>query len=173
MYKITESDFVAVYTEVRKLAQNWTSWSQKGIFDIDDVVQNAMLKVLARSEQRKPTRAWLRLTLRSVLFDLLRKIAQERKYELRDDQDMTVSELIEIEASAYHCLPIENDLELLPRLNKVIDQLSPQQKQALLLCSEGYTYGQIASITKVGVGTVRSRLSYARRNAQKQLADLK
>lgn len=166
MCKISDSDFVSVFAEVKEMAQRW---KQIGIFERDDLVQNTMLKVLARAEERKPTRTWLFMTLRSAGMDAVRATSKEHKYELAD-KDLSVSELIDLKSSSCS-MPAEFEVDSMPALNERLAALSPEQRQILSLCAEGCTYGQIAEVTNVGIGTVRSRLSYARLNAQKLVSD--
>jgi RNA polymerase sigma factor (sigma-70 family) len=65
---------------------------------------------------------------------------------------------------------IESDSFLLEQLHQVINQLSEKQRQTLILYSEGFSYQEIAEAHGSCVGTVRSRLHGARRQARQLLA---
>jgi RNA polymerase sigma-70 factor (ECF subfamily) len=63
--------------------------------------------------------------------------------------------------------------ELAERLRRAIDDLPPDQKATFSLHAAGeLTYGQIAEILGVPVGTVMSRLFHARRRLHAALSDL-
>ena len=59
--------------------------------------------------------------------------------------------------------------ELGDRLDETLRRLSPEHREVLeLFAQEGLSYEQISEKTSVPVGTVMSRLYYARKKAQKQ-----
>ncbi|HZL90344.1 MAG TPA: sigma-70 family RNA polymerase sigma factor [Pirellulaceae bacterium] len=61
--------------------------------------------------------------------------------------------------------------EDLALVRSAIDRLTPEQREAVLLrYMEGMSYDEIASVTGCQVGTVRSRLHYAKVNLKQLLA---
>jgi len=46
------------------------------------------------------------------------------------------------------------------------------QRQALLLHAQGFSYKEISDLQEANIGTVRSRIHYARRLAQQELMPL-
>ena len=61
-----------------------------------------------------------------------------------------------------------NEMEQL--LGQVLNQLSPEDRQILLLKeTEDYSYQQIADLLDIPIGTVMSRLYYARDRLRKKL----
>jgi len=59
--------------------------------------------------------------------------------------------------------------ELGKRLDKTLDHLSPEHREALeLFAREDLSYEEIAKKARIPVGTVMSRLFYAKRNAKKR-----
>jgi RNA polymerase sigma-70 factor (ECF subfamily) len=57
-------------------------------------------------------------------------------------------------------------------VTKAIDRLSRDFREVLILCDvEGFTYEEIADITEVKIGTVRSRLHRARKLLQQELRE--
>jgi RNA polymerase sigma-70 factor, ECF subfamily len=63
--------------------------------------------------------------------------------------------------------------ELGQRIREAISQLSPDHQQAILLREvEGCSYEEIATAMNCSVGTVMSRLFYARKKLQEMLHDL-
>lgn len=82
-----------------------------------------------------------------------------------EDLDMNVKETVdsaEMQAVKY---------KFSPEITNTIKSLPKEQAEALLLLAEGYEYLEIASIMGVKLGTVSSRVSRARANAQKALAN--
>lgn len=63
--------------------------------------------------------------------------------------------------------------ELRERLERAIAELPPDQRAVFALYASGeLTYGQIAEIVGVPIGTVMSRIFHARRRLHERLADL-
>jgi RNA polymerase sigma-70 factor (ECF subfamily) len=64
--------------------------------------------------------------------------------------------------------------ELGQRIREAIAQLSPDNQRVILLREvEGLAYEEIATAMKCSVGTVMSRLFYARKKLQEILHDLR
>jgi len=65
-----------------------------------------------------------------------------------------------------------NHGELKEAVDKAISKLPLKQKKVVLLCEiEGFTQREVSEILKISVGTVRSRLFYARKRLKKHLKD--
>lgn len=142
-----------------------------GIHDVDDIVQNVMLKMIAR-DPMPATTGWLYKTVRSVAYDALRTQYRHRKYI----EFYTQSEAFYVNEDTLHSserfenvAAKQNDVEidLMPRLKGVLAKLSSPLRVALILHVEGYSNEEIAQMTKTNVGTVKSRIFYARRRAQR------
>ena len=62
--------------------------------------------------------------------------------------------------------------ELQERLNESLQKLSPKHRTVVILHEiEGLEHAAIAEVTKTSVGTVRSRLHYAKQQLQSYLQD--
>ena len=62
--------------------------------------------------------------------------------------------------------------ELQERLNESLQKLSPKHRTVVILHEiEGLEHAAIAEVTKTSVGTVRSRLHYAKQQLQSYLKD--
>ncbi len=123
--------------------------------DCEDAAQSAVLKAyrhLDTLSERKYFRTWLIRILKNECFSILRSrrsdavlCENDRGYEMQ--------------------VP---DLDL----NRAFDALSPEERLTLtLFYFEGYKTGEIAKITDVSDGTVRSRLSRARAALKSMLTD--
>ena len=121
--------------------------------DCEDAAQNAVLKAYRRLDtlsDRKLFRTWLIRILKNECFDLLRKRHPQAALDER--------------GSGYEMEVPDLDL------NRAFDTLSPEERLAItLFYYEGYKTAEIAKITDVPEGTVRSRLSRARSALKEQL----
>jgi RNA polymerase sigma-70 factor (ECF subfamily) len=62
--------------------------------------------------------------------------------------------------------------ELMEKIEKAINDLSPKHREVILLREvEGMAYSEIAEVLEISIGTVMSRLFFARKNLQNALAD--
>jgi len=120
----------------------------------DDCVQNAILKALKsreRFEAGTNMRAWLFTILRNSFYSEHRK----RRREVQDTDGAYATELVSA--------PDQNVKLDLQDVQAAFAKLPPQQREALVLvASEGLAYDQVAEITGVAIGTVKSRVSRAR-----------
>ena len=65
---------------------------------------------------------------------------------------------------------IASDMELAERINQAIDRLPPKHRKVILLREvQGLSYQEVADIVGCSLGTVMSRLHYARENLRKTL----
>jgi RNA polymerase sigma-70 factor (ECF subfamily) len=132
--------------------------------DAEDVVQDAFLSAWRsiRSFEGTSFRAWLFRIVTNRALDKMR--ARKRRPELplepADDEEVTWAEpaspgpeLSDLAASREVLIVVEEALTLVPE----------DQRAALLLRDvEGFAYEEIALITGVEIGTVKSRIHRAR-----------
>jgi RNA polymerase sigma-70 factor, ECF subfamily len=120
----------------------------------DDLVQTCLARALAKEHLWTPDtdlRAWLFTILRNTRISHLRRLARE------DAHNQTVVALMTP-------APMRPDSRLeLRDVDRAIGRLPDHQRQALLLLTiERMSYGQVAAMLNLPVGTVRSRLGRAR-----------
>lgn len=129
--------------------------------EADDLVQEAVLRALRGLGQFQPgtsVRAWLFTILRNVFYEQARRRKRERAALERQAAP---------EAIAAH-QPHEADLADLARQ---LRQLPPTLREALVLVgAQELTYEEAAAICAVPVGTMKARVSRARRQLAR-LAD--
>lgn len=120
----------------------------------DDLVQETMLKAWsarAGFEVGTNFRAWIFTILRNHYFSL-----QRRKRFVGEWDDLVAERLL--------CAPAGQDrvVELRDML-RALQQLLPDQREALILVGAGgISYEEVAKITGVAIGTVKSRVSRGR-----------
>ena len=124
--------------------------------DCEDAAQNAVLKAyrsLPTLKQRKYFKTWLIRILKNECFDMLRR------------RHPTVDVEGQGEPSYEMAVP---DLDL----NRAFDRLTPEERLTItLFYYEGYDTREIAQLTEVSDGTVRSRLSRARKTLRALLQE--
>lgn len=128
----------------------------RNVSDSEDAAQNAIIKAysnLDRLKDKKNFRAWMIRILKNECYTILR----QRKPVL--DLDEQVEPAYEME------MP---DIDLA----RAFDKLSPDNRIAITLYYyEGYTTAEIASVLDVPEGTIKSRLSRARKDLRGMLED--
>lgn len=138
--------------------------------EAEDAVQDSFVK-LRRSEKRldeldRP-QAWLFTVLRNVCIDRQREAARRSPLAIgqfeADEQSV---------AEQHNPTPESEVLtaEILRQVSKAMEALPPVDAEALtLVVIEGLSYRDVADITDVPIGTVRSRLSRARKTLRDAL----
>ena len=123
--------------------------------DCEDAAQNAVLKAyrnLGSLKQRGYFKTWLISILKNECFDMLKRRCPTL--------DVTEQEL------SYEMAVPDVDL------NRAFDQLSPEERLTITLYYyEGYDTREIAKLTEVSEGTVRSRLSRGRASLRAMLQE--
>lgn len=138
----------------------------------EDLVQETMLKAFRSWHQYRPgtnVRAWLLTILRHTFINQYRR-AKRRAVEVdvTEIEPYTVFRDVRDADPEGHFFDTIVDDEVL----RAIDALPDEFREALVLSDmEGLTYAEIANVTEVPVGTVKSRLFRARQALQRQLYD--
>lgn len=144
-----------------------------GLLEPADVAQNAMLKVLKK--EGPVNRSWLYRVVYSCAMDAGRASAKQLRAVWSDTDHDRVSAVYECpdeseQARAYGKQSTA-EIDLMPRIKKMLTELTPTLRQVLVLHIEGYSHAEIASLTNTNVSTIRTRLFYARRRAKCELSD--
>ncbi len=146
--------------------------------DQDDLLQEAMLKVL-RSKSYKSGfgYGWLYSVARSTVIDAhKRRVKEPRKYSAYVDSSGRVCEGDD-DNVIYHPTHFDPYHEVCPEdlteIPEILNGLSFEHQEVLLLYANGLTYQEIAHMVGLKVGTVRSRLHFARRYAHKVVEEMR
>ena len=120
----------------------------------DDLVQDAVVKAWSNFDSFQTgtnLRAWLFTILRNTFYSNLRKTRREVP-----DPDGAYS------ATLYE-KPAHDGRLAMTDFRTAFDQLTPQHREVLILVgASGFSYEEVAEMTGVAVGTVKSRASRAR-----------
>ena len=129
-----------------------------------DLTQDVFVKVFKSAELYQPTgkfRSWLFRMAQNICIDHYRKqqkasiLSLHKKSET--DDELNLKDQIEDESTNPE-KEVEF-IELQDFIERAIDSLPEKQRTALVLCQyHGMSYHEIASIEKIPVGTVKSRI---------------
>lgn len=121
----------------------------------DDLVQDTLMRAIThidRFEQGTKLEAWLFTILRNLFYSEHRK----RRREVEDPEGAI--------AGRIGVLPEQGGHLELDDLRKALIKLPPDQREVLLLVgAQGLSYEETAEICGCAVGTIKSRMSRARR----------
>ena len=122
----------------------------------DDLVQETLMKAWNHQNDFQPgtnMKAWLFTILRNEYFSQLRK--KKRKREVEDVDGELVNQLASPANQESH-LDVAD-------LRVAMQQLPDDQREAIILVgASAFSYQEVAEITQVAVGTVKSRVNRAR-----------
>jgi RNA polymerase sigma-70 factor (ECF subfamily) len=147
--------------------------------DAWDLAQDSFLKAwksIKRFRGRSSFYTWIYRIVMNVTIDWLRK----KHVKGGDTEFDDATQLREIDPASktvpkMEALPyemMERD-EIRTRIDKAIAQLSPEQRAVILMKEiEGMQYHEIAEALGCSIGTVMSRLFYARKKLQTLLKDV-
>ena len=128
--------------------------------DARDLAQEAFLKAwqsIGRFEGRSSFYTWLyRIAINVTIYSLRRKSSLEER-ELNDDIPSSLP------GPGVNC----QRLEIRERVDSALAKLSPEHRAVVVLKElEGLQYHEIAEVLNLSIGTVMSRLFYARKHLQ-------
>jgi RNA polymerase sigma-70 factor (ECF subfamily) len=143
--------------------------------DALDAVQDSFIKAFERlgSFQRQAGfKTWLLRIVTNRALDLLRARRVRLAVPLDGDDDAGAPAPVVDQDAGRPDDPLDQ-VELAERLGRAMAGLPADQRAAFALHATGdMTYGQIAEVLGIPIGTVMSRLYHARRRLQAALADL-
>ena len=123
----------------------------------DDLVQECLLRAIDNIEQFQPgtnLRAWLFTILRNAYLNHCRRDQRYHFSSLDDTENAWDSPTPSSQADVVALKELEHRLMMIP---------AAQREALLLIVVEGMTYEEAAVVMNVPVGTIRSRISRARR----------
>ena len=143
--------------------------------DLSDLTQDALVKMsksIKTLHDPAKFNSWLQQIVHNLFYDSLRK--KNRSKEIPVENPIFENDEGEFGPCVIDAkkTPDQNTLacELKNKINKAIDELPPLFKTIVLLREiDGLSYEEIAKLTKLNIGTVKSRLARARIKLKKEL----
>lgn len=134
----------------------------------EDLLQDTLYRALANKskfEEGTNIKAWLFTIMRNIFINNYRR---NRKYKLVADP--SVSDYIRSEQQ-----PVRNDASrkfLAEDIERAMNAVSEDFTRMFMLYYKGYKYQEIAEQFQLPLGTVKSRIFFARKELQSQLQQL-
>jgi RNA polymerase sigma-70 factor (ECF subfamily) len=129
--------------------------------DIDDILQDIWLAVFKKIHRLKDAHSfvvWLYRIARNKVYDGFR--CKDRFVKLPEDDEFPVSGSDE---SVFDTSDAE-------KLHWALNKLKPYHKEVLTLCFiEQMSYQSIADVVGCSIGTVRSRIFYAKKSLREEM----
>jgi RNA polymerase sigma-70 factor (ECF subfamily) len=158
--------YAMIYNMVRNEQDAW------------DLAQDGFLKAwksIGRFRGQSSFFTWLYRILMNVTIDWVRKRQIEGGTEFDDSQALQAVEPSAHTAPRGELAPAAklSDKEIRERIDASIQRLSPEHRTVIVLREiEGMEYQEIADVMDCSIGTVMSRLFYARKKLQTMLKDV-
>jgi RNA polymerase sigma-70 factor (ECF subfamily) len=155
----------ALYNYALKIARNAD--------DAQDLLQETYYKAYKNYHQFENgtnSKAWMFMILKNTFINNYRKVKREPA-KLDYDEIEDIYENIKSDQAKDNNLDLDFYNNLLDdELSEALSKIPSKMRKVFLLCDlEGYTYEEIAEITDIPIGTVRSRLHRARNLLQDEL----
>ncbi len=135
--------------------------------DAEDLAQEAFVKAyqtIARFKGGEPFGPWIYRIVTNLALDVLKHRSRFRHDELRETQPAERRDSAELSAMTKQLRQrIDLAIESLPEMQRIV---------ARLHLVEQFDHPEIAAMTNLTEGTIRSHLSLARKKLREQLADL-
>jgi len=144
--------------------------------DASDLTQDTFIKAfqaIGRFKGKSSFFTWIYRIAINTSMTFLKKRSRRRyiSYE-KIDEEVSNSEIFERLTAKNQTEKGALIQELQEKLNDSLQKLSPKHRTVVVLHEiEGLEHAEIAEITKTSVGTVRSRLHYAKQQLQSYLQD--
>lgn len=144
--------------------------------DASDLTQESFIKAfqaISRFKGKSSFFTWIYRIAINTSVSFLKK-QNRRRYVSYEVMDSCVAQSEIVERLASHHSADKGALirELQEKLNEALQKLSVKHRTVVILHEiEGFDHAIIAEITKTSVGTVRSRLHYAKQELQAYLKD--
>lgn len=133
----------------------------------NDLFQETLYKALANKEKYNAgtnIKAWLFTIMRNIFINNYRRKAKQKTI-----LDSTPNEyLINIKQATVSNVA-ESDMKV-KEINKAIRQLPEIFKTPFLLYFDGYKYNEIANVLHEPLGTIKSRIHFARKLLKEQIS---
>lgn len=159
-----------IYAMIRNMVKN-----DADAWDLSQDVFVKAWQALPRFEARARFSTWLFRISHNVVYDWVRKRKIESVGELNDETfsrdriDLSAKTAPSFVESPDDAL---SNSELREKISDALDKLSPEHREAVILKDvQGLSYKEIADVMNSSLGTVMSRLFYARQKLQTLLKD--
>jgi RNA polymerase sigma-70 factor, ECF subfamily len=143
----------------------------------EELVSETIVKAFENRQQlreEEKIKQWLFRILNNVFISNYRKTKKEKRVSLPNDANDSFSLYEQVSFSSFtdEGSPEKGFINKITRekIHDAVNGLPQEFRTALVLCDVNeFSYAEIAAITQVAIGTIRSRIARARKLLQKQL----
>ena len=138
--------------------------------DAEDLVQETMYKILKNATkfvEEQNFKGWMYVILKNVFINDYRKNAKRKQINdvTPNDYFLNLTELYSQEGP--------DDVLSAKEIKQVVNKFSDELRIPFNLFLSGYSYQEIADKMEIPLGTVKSRIFFARKRLQKSLKDFR
>lgn len=162
---MTTTEFNAAYNLIENLLFGFAMKLTKNKENAKDLVQETFCKAFKNKDRFSNGtnfKAWMTTIMRNSYITDYRK-SKTRKQVMASVDDF--SYFIESKASGDS----GDSIVMMKELNNLVGELSTDLKQAFTMFVNGYQYEEIAERVNVPIGTVKSRIFFARKKLRTSL----
>ena len=171
--EILTSDVLANISALHRFAFSLCQSRQEA----EELVSETVVKAFEKREQlreEKKIKQWLFRILNNVFISNYRKAKNHRKVDLPNIADPSFSLFEQVGTSSFTDggTPEKSFINKITKekIHQAINELPEEFRTTLVLCDvDEFSYAEIAAITQVAIGTVRSRVARSRNLLQKKL----
>lgn len=168
--------FAELFEEYRSFVFS-IAYRLTGNNDSEDIVMESFLKAwhaLPRFQKRSSLKTWLARITRNCALDFCRNSQKRKNREVQAVTENGESYLEQLpSATTDNPAGQAVDRETAQIIDSAMAQLSREQRTTVIMREvDGLSYREIAAATEVNVGTVMSRLFYAKRKLQRLLREV-
>ena len=164
---MTTSEFNQQLTRLEDYLRRYTLILTSNNQDADDLLQETYLRALDNkdifiSSENKNLKGWTYTIMKNIFINNYRRI-KNLKSKIKDVSYVNPP-LVENDAytNIYSMLQIKD-------MDVAIDHLGNNQKMPLIMHLSGFKYKEIASELGVNIGTVKSRIFFAKKNLKSMM----
>jgi len=166
---MSQLEFTQYFTQFNAILYSFAYSLTKNEDDAQDLVQDTAYKAFKYRAMYKPQtnlRAWLMTIMRNTFINNYRQ--KKRRQTINDKTGNSFL----IDSGAYSVINQgENNLTF-EEIIQVIDGLEEWARTPFLLHYQGFKYDEIAQKLEIPLGTVKSRIFFARKRLQKKVRGL-
>jgi RNA polymerase sigma-70 factor (ECF subfamily) len=145
--------------------------------DAEELVAETVVKAFENRHHlrdKEKIKQWLFRILNNVFISNYRKTKNRRNIGLPDHTDLSFSLFKQVGTSSFtdRGTPEKSFINKITKekIHQAINELPEEFRTTVVLCDvDEFSYAEIAAITQVAIGTVRSRVARARNLLQKKL----
>ncbi len=166
--KMNNLSFDHYYTQNHRALKNFAFTLTRNEFDAEDLVQESLLKLckaFSRFDPTKSFKSWAFTVLKNTFITgYNRKKKRQQVNAPLADLNHAVADSHKVVNKAYSNLEIQT-------IKEQIRTLSEKSRVPFILFLEGYQYCEISEKLDIPLGTVKSRINYARKKLQESLVE--